>query len=83
MSSSRTNHYWFGLAFIALGIYYVVQRDYLEFSLYLCAGMTFIVNAFTMSPAAAPYRKPLVIITWLLIGVSGILFLYMLQFKYL
>jgi hypothetical protein len=78
-----SNHYLFGGLFIAIGIYQLVIKDYLEFYLYALAGVTFIINALSMEPRLASYKKPLVIISWLLIAVTGILFLWMLQFKYL
>jgi hypothetical protein len=66
-----------------VGIYQLSIRDWLEFSLYGSAGLSFIVNALTMEPRMAAYKKPLVMVSWVLIGVTGILFLYLLQFKYL
>ena len=81
--TARTRQYLFGLIFLAVGIYQLVIQDYLEFSLYALAGTAFIVNCLTMEPALVKYKKPLVIVTWLLIGITGILFLYLLQFKYL
>jgi hypothetical protein len=57
--------------------------DWLEFSLYFAAGLAFIFNALTFEPKLFPYKKPLVIFTWILIFGTGILFLYLLQFKYL
>jgi hypothetical protein len=80
---SLNRQYLFGSLFIAFGIYQLVIKDYLEFSLYAVAGCAFIVNALTMEPKLYPYKKPLVILSWLLIFASGALFLYLLQFKYL
>jgi hypothetical protein len=81
--NSQTRQYLFGLIFIGVGIYQFVIHDYLEFSLYSVAGLAFIVNALTFEPKLFGYKKPLVILSWLLIGASGLLFLYLLQFKYL
>ena len=80
---SQTRQYLFGLIFIGVAIFQLTIRDMLEFSLYGLAGLAFIVNALTLEPRLTPYKKPLVIFSWLLIGVTGILFLYLLQFKYL
>jgi hypothetical protein len=80
---SQTRQYLFGTVFIAFGIYQVVKLDYLEASLYSIAGLAFIFNTLTFEPKLADYKKPLVIITWGLIGATGILFLYLLQFKFL
>lgn len=80
--NSRTRQYLFGSLFFAVGIYQFVNKDYLEFSLYCIAGLAFIVNTLTFEPKLASYKKPLVILSWLMIGATGILFLYLLQFKY-
>lgn len=81
--NARTRQYLFGLIFIGIGIYQLAINDLLEFSLYGLAGLSFIVNALTMEPRFITYKKPLVIFSWVLIGATGILFLYLLQFKYL
>jgi len=81
--NARTRHYLFGLIFVGVGIYYGVSRDYLELALYGMAGSAFIVNALTMEKKLVSLKKPLVIVSWLLIITTGILFLYLLQFKYL
>ena len=81
--NAKTRQYLFGLIFIAVGIYQLVIKDYLEFALYALAGFSFIVNSLTMEPRFVAYKKGLVIISWFLIIATGILFLYLLQFKYL
>lgn len=81
--SAKNRQYLFGLLFIGVGIYQLAVNDLLEFSLYALAGTSFIVNALTLEPRLFAYKKPLVIVSWILIGATGILFLYMLQFKYL
>jgi hypothetical protein len=81
--NARTRQYLFGSVFVALGIYQVIAPDYLEASLYGIAGLTFICNALTFEPRFLPYKKILVIVTWILIAITGVLFLYLLQFKYL
>lgn len=81
--NARTRQYVFGLIFIAVAVYQLTINDMLEFSLYGLAGMAFIVNALTMEPRFVSYKKPLVVFSWILIGATGILFLYLLQFKYL
>ena len=58
-------------------------RDYQETALFCVAGLSFIVNAMTLQDRFAAYKKPLVIVSWILIIITGILFLYLLQFKYL
>ena len=81
--NARVRQYLFGLLFIGVGIYQAVIHEYLETALYALAGVSFIVNAMTLEDKFIRYKKPLVIISWLLIGATGILFLYLLQFKYL
>jgi hypothetical protein len=81
--SSLSRQYLFGLLFIAFGVYQVYIKDFLEFYLYGLAGAAFIFNALTLEPKLVRYKKPLVIVTWILIGATGIFFLYILQFKFL
>ena len=81
--NSQTRQYLFGLIFIGVGVYQIVVKDYLEFSLYFTAGLAFIVNALTFEARLLPYKKILVSVSWVLIVGTGILFLYLLQFKLL
>lgn len=81
--NAKTRQYLFGLIFIGVAIYQLSINDLLEFALYTLAGASFIVNALTLEPRLINYKKPLVIVSWVLIGATGILFLYLLQFKYL
>jgi hypothetical protein len=81
--NARQRQYLFGAIFLAFGIYQIVKKDMLEASLYMVAGAAFIFNTITTEPAVAQYKQVLVIITWALIIASGILFLYLLQFKFL
>ena len=79
----RTRQYLFGLIFLGVGLYQFVKKDILEASLYLTAGAAFIFNTMATEPSFHQYKKGLVIITWTLMVVAGILFLYLLQFKFL
>jgi hypothetical protein len=81
--NARTRQYLFGVIFFGVGVYQLSVRDLLEFSLYGLAGASFVVNALTLEPKLEKVKKPLVIFSWILIGLTGILFLYLLQFKYL
>lgn len=74
--------YIFGGALLAIGFYQIYKNDLLEFSLYGLAGLAFIVNALTNEPSLIKFRKPLVIASWILILATGIIFLYVLQFKF-
>lgn len=79
----KTRQYLFGSIFIGVAIYQFAIEDFLEFALYALAGTSFIVNAMTMEARLLSYKKPLVVASWILILATGILFLYLLQFKYL
>lgn len=67
---------------MGVGIYQLTIKDYLEFSLYAVAGTAFIVNALTSEPKLLSFKKLLVILTWILIVAAGLLFFYLLQFKF-
>lgn len=82
MKSVR-RQYLFGAIFVAFGIFEAFGKDYLEFALYGTAGLAFIVNAMTFEVKLLPYKKALVILSWTLIITTGVLFLWLLQFKYL
>jgi hypothetical protein len=74
--------YLFGLFFVGVALYQLTKPDYLEVLLYVFAGSTFIVNGLTLEPRLAPYKKPLVILSWVLIITTGLLLLYLAQFKW-
>jgi hypothetical protein len=79
--NSTQRQYLFGALFFCAGLYQAYIHDYIEFSLFAVAGLTFVVNALTFEPKLKPYKKTLVIFSWILIFTTGILFLYLLQFK--
>lgn len=81
MINSKKLHYFFGSIFIAMAIYQWTIHDMQEFTLYGLAGLAFIINTMAMEPRLSSYKKPLTIFTWLLMIATGILFLYLLQFK--
>ncbi|MEJ7643000.1 MAG: hypothetical protein WKF87_00260 [Chryseolinea sp.] len=81
--SSILRQYAFAFIFIAVGVFQLVKHDLPEASLYLLAGAAFIFNALAGEPRLVKYKKMLAIITWVLIAIVGVLFLYLLQFKYL
>ena len=81
--NQRTRQYLFGLIFIGVGIYQLVKHDMLEACLYMVAGAAFVFNTLATEPGLFNYKNPLVIVTWTLIIAAGILFLYLLQFKFL
>lgn len=79
---SIKRQYLFGLIFCGVGIYQLTIGDLLEFSLYGVAGLAFIVNGLTLEPKLVAYKKPLVSISWILIIATGLLLLYLIQFKW-
>jgi len=80
---SRIRQYLFGLVFFGFGIYEFMKDDPIEASVYLSAGLAFIFNNLVSEPSLQNFRKLLVAITWLLIIAAAIIFLYVLQFKFL
>ncbi len=80
--NATTRQYLFGCIFLAVGFYQVYKGDILEASLYLLAGLSFIFNTLTSEPKLIVYKKPLAIATWILMIVTGLVFLYVMQFKY-
>ena len=80
---SRIRQYLFGLIFFGFGVYEFKKNDPLEASVYLLAGLAFIFNNLISEPKLVDYRKLLVTITWILIIAASIVFLYILQFKFL
>lgn len=80
---SRIRQYLFGLVFFGFGVYEFMKDDPLEASVYLTAGLAFIANNLVSEPRLFAYKKILVAITWALIIAASIIFLYVLQFKFL
>jgi hypothetical protein len=80
---ARLRPYLVPFLFFLVGAYQVYRGDFIEASLYILASLAFAFNSLAAEPKLVPYKKTIVIITWSLIIVTGILFLYLLQFKYL
>lgn len=80
--NSSSRQYMFAAVFLAVAVYQATKRDYLEVALYTLAGTAFILNALSLNPRLAAVKKWLVIASWILIAATGILFLYLLQFKF-
>jgi hypothetical protein len=82
MLNSVQRQYVFGGILLAFSIYQATIKDYLEVALYATAGLAFIVNALTFEPRLFTFKKYLVILSWTFIVGTGLLFLYMIQFKW-
>lgn len=80
--NSILRQYIFGGFFILFGIYQLTRSDYLEVALYFTAGAAFIFNALTKEQKLENYKTILMVITWCLILGAGVIFLYVLQFKF-
>lgn len=80
--NAHLRQYLFGSIFMAFGMYQLYLKDYLEFWLYALAGSAFIINALTTEPRLEQIRRPLVILTWILIITTTILFFYLLRYKF-
>jgi len=81
--NARTRQYLFAFIFFAVGIYQLTRHDALEAALYISAATAFVFNSLAMEPRLLAYKKGLVIITWVLIVGTGLLLLWLVQFKYL
>lgn len=81
--NARTRQYLFGAIFLAVGLFQVYRHDYLEASLYLLAGLAFGFNTLTSEPRLARHKKLLVVVTWVLMIATGLVFLWVLQFKFM
>ena len=79
--SSLIRQYAFGTFFLIFGIYQATMKDYLEVTLYMTAGAAFIFNSLSKESRLANFKAALVVITWALIIIAAVLFLYVLQFK--
>lgn len=81
--NARTRQYLFGFIFFAFGGYQLYLHDFLEASLYMTAGTAFVFNCLAMEPRLVRYKKGLSIVAWALIIATGLLLLWLVQFKYL
>lgn len=80
--NATQRQYLFGLIIFGVGVYYITRGAWFESSLYLVAGLAFVVNALTGEPKLARHKKLLVVFSWILIISSGLLLLYMIQFRW-
>lgn len=80
--NATQRQYLFGLIFFGVAIYYFTLRSWFETSLYIIAGLSFVFNGLTLEPKLTKYKKPLTIISWILIITTGLLLLYMVQFHW-
>ena len=80
--NAQTRQYLFGAMFLAFGIFQLYKNDFLEATLYILAGLSFVANTLTNEPRLASMKKVMVIITWVLIIATALVFLWVLQFKF-
>ena len=81
--NSNTRQYLYGIIFTGVGIYYLMQQHWLDATLFSIAGLAFIANTLASESRLLVYKRKLVIIAWVLIIATGLVFLYWLQFKFL
>lgn len=79
--NATQRQYLFGLIFLGVGVYYITRQS-IETYLYFVGGLAFIVNGLTIEPKLAKYKKPLTIVSWVLIIATGLLLLYLAQFHW-
>ena len=75
--------YIFAIIFTGVGVYQIYRADWLEAILYFLAAITFVLNNLASAPKFAQQKKLMVVIIWVLMIVITLLFLWLLQFKYL
>jgi hypothetical protein len=80
--NATQRQYLFGLIFFAVGVYYITHASWLESSLYIVAGLAFVFNGLTAEPRLTKIKKPLTVISWVLIIAAGLLLLYLVQFNW-
>lgn len=81
--NSLLRQYLFGGIFLAVAAFEYTRGDYLEMSFYCIAGAAFIINGLSLEPRLVAYKKVLVIIAWVLIISTAVMFLYVIQKKFL
>jgi len=80
--NATQRQYLFGIIFLAVGIYYITRQSWVEAPLYVVGGLAFIFNGLTIEPRLAKFKKPLTVISWILIIATGLLLLYLVQFHW-
>jgi hypothetical protein len=80
--NATQRQYLFGLIFFGVGVYYITHSSWFESSLYIVAGLAFVFNALTLEPKLVKHKKSLTIISWILIISTGLLLLYLIQFRW-
>ena len=81
--NAQVRQYLFGVIFLGFGFFQIYQKDYLEATLYLLAGLSFIANTLVNEPRLISLKRILVITTWVLMITTALVFLYVIQFKFL
>lgn len=74
-----STQYIISLVILAFALYQLTLPDYWEFSLYFFAGLSFLVMGMIKSKNFDKYLKVLTILSWILIILTGFLFLFMVR----
>jgi len=70
--------YGFALFFAVMAVYQYVKVNYLEMSLYISVTTAFILLALAKDGYFTKSKKTVDLLSWILIAISGVLFLYVL-----
>jgi hypothetical protein len=65
------------LLLIVFAFYQLTKPDYWEFTMYLMAGGSFLLMGLIQDGWMRQYKKVLDAVSWILIGLTVIMFLYM------
>jgi preprotein translocase subunit Sss1 len=65
------------LLLVVFAFYQLSKPDYWEFTMYLMAGVSFLLMGLIKEGWMSQYKKVLDAVSWTLIGLTVILFLYM------
>ncbi len=65
------------LLLVLFAFYQLYKSDYWEFTMYLMAGTSFLLMGLIRDGWMSQHKKVLDIVSWALIGLTAVLFLYM------
>jgi len=65
------------LLLIVFALYQLIKPDYWEFTMYLMAGVSFLLMGLIRDGWMSQYKKILDAVSWILIGLTVVMFLYM------
>ncbi len=69
--------YLVGILLLSFSLYQFFQREFVEFSMYLTAGLAFVVMGIIKDKLLPGYGRFLNILSWVLILMAGFLLLFL------